>query len=145
MVTLAQRLEKMRMGKGISRIELANVLGLPKMSIEKFETGKLTPSKDQQEKLAAYFGVSVMYLKGESDDPNDMASWLSGNIKEEPVTIPSPVREKPVKPKANDMEDGAIFNLMLKSDAFKAAVLDVLKTPEGQKVLAQLIKQEMRK
>ena len=37
--------------------------------------------------------------------------------------------------------DGAVFNLLLKSDVFKAAVLEVLKSPEGQ----ELIKKAARK
>ena len=141
MVTISQRLEKLRMDKGISRIQLASLLGLPKMSVEKFETGRLTPTKEQQEKLASYFGVSVAYLKGESDDPQNMESWLNGNIREEPEPVVTAA--KPVKTKESVPAEGAIFNQMLKSEAFKAAVLEVLRTPEGQKLLSQAIRTEM--
>ena len=68
MVTIAQRIEALRTEKGISRPALAAAVKLPRMSIEKFETGRQTPSQEQQKMLAAYFGVSVSYLKGESDD-----------------------------------------------------------------------------
>lgn len=144
MVSLAQRLEKMRSEKGISRVELASKLGFPKMTIEKFETGRLTPTKDQAEKLAAYFGVSVQYLRCESDDPGNMESWLSGNIAEDDA--PAVIVKKPVKAKdkAEAAEDGQVFNLLLKSEAFRNAVLDVLATPEGQRMLAQAIRKELR-
>lgn len=64
MVTLAQRLEELRTARGLSRPALAAELGLPRMSIEKFETGRQTPSQEQQKKLAAYFEVPLPYLRG---------------------------------------------------------------------------------
>ena len=86
MVTIAQRIEALRTEKGLSRPALAAAVKLPRMSIEKFETGRQTPSQEQQKMLAAYFGVSVSYLKGESDDPTSMESWLNGNVPDEPMT-----------------------------------------------------------
>ena len=65
MVTMAQRIEALRTEQNLSRPALAQALGLPRTAIEKFETGRQTPSKDQQEKLAAFFGVSVFYLRAE--------------------------------------------------------------------------------
>ena len=64
MVTIGQRIETLRMQKGLSRPALSAALGLPRMTVEKFETGRQTPSQDQQAKIAAYFGVSVAYLNG---------------------------------------------------------------------------------
>ena len=89
MVTIAQRIEALRTEKGISRPALAAAVKLPRMSIEKFETGRQTPSQEQQKMLATYFGVSVSYLKGESDDPTSMESWLNGNVPDEPMA-PAP-------------------------------------------------------
>ena len=68
MVTLAQRIEELRTAKGLSRPALAAALGFPRTAIEKFETGRQTPTQDQQNKLAAYFGVSIFYLRGETSD-----------------------------------------------------------------------------
>lgn len=111
MVTMAQRIEALRTEKGLSRPALAAALGLPRLSIEKFETGRQTPSQEQQQKLAGAFGVSLPYLRGETDDPTSMDNWLSA---------------------------------LLKSDSFKAlvreTVLDVLKSPEGQALLAKAAK-----
>lgn len=52
MVTMAQRIEALRTEKGLSRPALAAALGLPRLSIEKFETGRQTPSQEQQQKLS---------------------------------------------------------------------------------------------
>ena len=144
MISAAQRLEALRTEKNISRTQLASQLGFPKTAIEKFETGRQTPTKEQYEKLARFFGVSAAYLKGESDDMENMGSWLSGDVaKDSDSPAPAPVqpRKKPATQAAKETDDGAVFNLLLKSDVFKAAVLEVLKSPEGQ----ELIKKAARK
>ena len=58
MVTLAQRLEALRVERGISRPALSAALGFPKTAVEKFETGRQTPSQDQQKKLASPSPIS---------------------------------------------------------------------------------------
>ena len=72
MVTIAQRIEALRTQKGMSRPGLSAALGLPRQAVEKFETGRLTPNQEQQAKIAAYFGVSVGYLLGQSDTASDV-------------------------------------------------------------------------
>ena len=151
MVTMALRIEALRMQKALSRPALAAALGLPRMSIEKFETGRQTPSQEQQTKLAHYFGVSLSYLRGETDDPTDMESWLSGNFADEPAPQTAP--KAPARPAAQVVQssggsgDGAVFSALLKSSSFqemvRSAVLDVLRSPEGQQLLAKAIRKEM--
>ena len=59
--------------------------------MEKFETGRQTPTQDQQRKLADYFSVTLPYLRGESNDPAEGDSWLSGNVPaEEPLRARRP-------------------------------------------------------
>ncbi|MCI9120761.1 MAG: helix-turn-helix transcriptional regulator [Oscillibacter sp.] len=147
MVSLAQRLEALRTERGISRPALSAALGFPKTAMEKFETGRQTPTQEQQGKLAAYFGVSLAYLRGESDDPVQGDSWLSGNV---PDDTPAPVSRPPVRKSAKPepvREDGAVFGALLKSPSFQAmmrtAVLDVLCSPEGQELLAKAIRREL--
>ena len=64
MTSISKRIEQLRGKKGLSRPALAAALGFPKTSIEKFETGRLTPNQEQQKALAAFFGVSAEYLRG---------------------------------------------------------------------------------
>ena len=125
MVTMAQRIEALRTEKGLSRPALATALGLPRLSIEKFETGRQTPSQEQQQKLAGAFGVP-----------------------QEDVVLPKAVRKATAAVVAQSGDsgrsDGAVFSALLKSDSFKAlvreTVLDVLKSPEGQALLAKAAK-----
>ena len=141
MVTMAQRIEALRTEKGLSRPALAAALGLPRLSIEKFETGRQTPSQEQQQKLAGAFGVSL-------PDPTSMDNWLSGAVPQEDVVLPKAVRKATAAVVAqsgdSSKSDGAVFSALLKSDSFKAlvreTVLDVLKSPEGQALLAKAAK-----
>lgn len=150
MVTMAQRIEELRTKKAMSRPALAAALGLPRLSIEKFETGRQTPTQEQQQKLASAFGVSIAYLRGETDDPISMDNWLSGAVPaEDPVVLPKAVRRATAAVVAQSGDSGkndggAVFSALLKSDSFKAlvreTVLDVLKSPEGQALLARAAK-----
>ena len=154
MVTIAQRIEALRMQKALSRPALAAALGLPRMSVEKFETGRQTPSQDQQAKLAQYFGVSLAYLRGESDDPSGTDTWLSGNVADEPA-VPRPVPKAAPRPAAQVVQssggdgDGAVFSALLKSKSFqdmiRSTVLEVLRSPEGQQLLAKAVRKELNR
>ncbi|WP_300269725.1 helix-turn-helix domain-containing protein [uncultured Flavonifractor sp.] len=150
MVTMAQRIEALRNEAGLSRPALSAALGFPKNAIKKYETGRATPTKDQQEKMAAYFGVSLFYLRGESGDRTRQEDWMSGGLsaaEEEPVYRPAPVK----RPKAEPVSTGgatmldALFSTKQAKDQFKAMVLEVLRSPEGQEVIAQAVWKELAK
>ena len=117
MVTMAQRIEELRTKKAMSRPALAAALGLPRLSIEKFETGRQTPTQEQQQKLASAFGVSIAYLRGETDDPTSMDNWLSGAVPaEDPVVLPKTVRKATaavVAQSGDSKSDGAVFSALL--------------------------------
>lgn len=149
MVTMAQRLEALRVERGLSRPALSAALGFPKTAMEKFETGRQTPTQDQQRKLADYFGVTLPYLRGESDDPADGDNWLNGGSVPDDAPVPATVfRPAPQKPRpAAVQEDGAVFGALLKSPSFQAlvrsAALEALRSPEGQEILAKAIRREL--
>ena len=147
MVTLGQRIEELRNERGMSRPALSAALGLPKGATEKFETGRQTPTKEQQEKIAAYFGVSVFYLRGESSDRTRQEDWMDAAAfrDEEPVFVPKPAP----KPKEPESIQGGMLDAMLASksvqELLRGIVLDVLKSPEGQAVIAQAVRKELGK
>ena len=148
MVTLAQRIEELRTARGLSRPALAAALGLPRTAIEKFETGRQTPTQDQQSKLASYFGVSLFYLRGETNDTTQMSDWMDGAFLDEPAPAPAPKRAvKPVAAGSSGGEGGTMFDAFLTSkkfqEALRTAVLDTLRTPEGQEILAKAIRREL--
>ena len=150
MVTLGQRMEAQRSERGMSRPALSAALGLPKGAAEKFETGRQTPTKEQQEKIAAFFGVSVFYLRGGSSDRTRQEDWMGAAAftDEEPVFVPKPA-PRPAKPKAAEPAQGGMLDAMLASkgvqELLRGVVLDVLKSPEGQAVIAQAVRKELKK
>lgn len=152
MVTLAQRLESLRTEKGLTRPALSVALGMPRNAIEKFETGRQTPTKEQQQKLATYFEVSLAYLRGESDDPTSMASWMTVALSGAEPEPETPVVRRPApapKPQSASGATGGVLAALLSNKAFhdtiRAEILEVLRTREGQELLAQIVKKEIDK
>ena len=128
MITLPQRIEELRTEKGLSRPALASALGLPRTALEKFETGRQTPTKEQQEKLAAFFGVAY-----EQDEPG---------------FTPIPAKKaKPAAPSAQ--EQGSMADAFLHNKAFqelvRTTVLEVLRSPEGQELLTRTVQKELNR
>lgn len=152
MVTMAQRIEALRTEAGLSRPAASQALGFPKNAFEKFETGRQTPTKEQQEKMADYFGVSLFYLRGESNDRTRQEDWISGALPAEeedapvyrPAPAPKKVRTEPAAPQSATMLD-ALFAGKTAREQFKAMVLEVLRSPEGQAVIAQAVWKELAK
>lgn len=160
MVTMAQRIEQLRTQRGLSRPQLSAALGLAKNAAEKFETGRQTPTQEQQNRLADFFGVSLLYLQGKDSDPTRQDSWMDGGIPAdwaEDDVSPAPGRKTSAscasaQPKAhaqNAQEGGPVLDALLRSKAFQdalhAAVLDVLRSREGQDILAQALTRQQRK
>lgn len=151
MVTMAQRIEQLRTERGLSRPALSLALGLPKTAAEKFETGRATPTKEQQEKLARYFDVSLFYLKGETDDRTSQENWMKGDfgVDDEPAApIVSAVARK-VKPAVQTGGNNGVFEAFRNNKAFqdmiRDTVLDVLRSTEGQEILSRVVRKEIKK
>lgn len=153
MVTMAQRIEELRTQRGLSRPALAQALSFPKNAIEKFETGRATPTKEQQESLANYFGVSLFYLRGESGDPTRQDAWLEGDFPDDgPGHVPmsAPPKKAAQKESAPALSgQGTLFDSFFTSKQFQdqlhAAVLSLLRTPEGEELIAKVVRKELLK
>jgi transcriptional regulator with XRE-family HTH domain len=151
---MAQRIEALRTERGLSRPALAGALGFGKNTVEKFETGRQTPSKEQQERMAEFFGVSLFYLRGESNDRTRQDTWLEGDYTDDgPGHIPSPA---PTRPKAAPAAEtapaggqGTLFDSFLTSKQFRdllqTTVLETLRSPEGQELIAKVVRKEILK
>lgn len=149
MITLAQRIRELRTEKGLSCPGLSAALGFPRNAIEKFETGRQTPSKAQQEKMAGYFGVSLFYLKGESNDRTRQETWMDAVCAEEDESIPVPVPPKSSRPAPQSAagQSATVFDSLLTGKPFqdmvRATLLDILRSPEGEELVARVVKKEL--
>ena len=63
------RLREIRQAKGVSQLRLAIELNMSQNTISRYETGEREPGINELIKLADYFGVSVDYLIGRTDNP----------------------------------------------------------------------------
>ena len=149
MVTLAQRIGELRTERGLTRPALSAALGLPKNAAEKFETGRQTPTQEQQQKLADFFGVSLFYLRGESNDRTRQDSWMDGAWADEEPAAPAgrPGPRPKAAPAAHGESAGAVFDAFAKNEAFRellrTTVLEVLRSPEGQELLSRTVRREL--
>lgn len=148
MVTMAQRIQELRDEAGLSRPELSAALGLPRNAAEKFETGRQTPTKEQQEKMAAYFGVSIFYLTGESGDRTRQEDWLDGSAPDDGVghrpIAAAPKKKKPAQPVEGGMLDSVLASKQVQ-ELLRSIVLDTLRSPEGQALIARAVKNAQNK
>lgn len=64
----AERIKELRKEKGITQVELAEAIGLSKGTVAMWEVGKREANFETLDKLADYFGKSVDYILGRSDD-----------------------------------------------------------------------------
>ena len=67
-MTFFERVTALREEKGVTQIQMANDLGLNKNTFGKWKQGAM-PLRSTQLNLAKYFGVSVDYLMGKTNNP----------------------------------------------------------------------------
>lgn len=65
------RLKELRTEKGLTQQELADIVDVTKLTIANWENEKHKVKSDKAQQLAEYFGVSVRYLLGYSEDKRD--------------------------------------------------------------------------
>jgi transcriptional regulator with XRE-family HTH domain len=68
MNTFGGRLRLLREGRGLTRGQLAEQTGIPKNTYGNWETGKNEPSIVMAQSVADFFGVSLDWLCGRTDD-----------------------------------------------------------------------------
>lgn len=68
MADISQRIRKLRKERNLTQLELANALGITKSAVSMYERGERKPAFDAAEALSQFFGVSMPYLSGSSDE-----------------------------------------------------------------------------
>ena len=63
------RLKNLRISRGYTHEELADMLGIAFSQVYRYESGKTDPSTAALDKMASVFYVSVDYLLGRTDNP----------------------------------------------------------------------------
>lgn len=77
----AERLKELRKSKPhLTQQRMADVLGVAKTTYASYEQGKRTPDTDLQNKIADYFGVSLDYLHGRTDEKEKGSTLVAAHI-----------------------------------------------------------------
>ncbi len=70
MTEFRERLYQLRKARGLSQEELANIVGVSRQAVQKWEAGTSRPDMDNLDQLSQYFGVSLDYLvRGREPEP----------------------------------------------------------------------------
>ena len=72
------RIKVLRLEKGLTQAELGQTVGVIQTAIGKYERGELEPNISLLTKLADYFGCSIDYLVGRSDDYGNVTTVGDG-------------------------------------------------------------------
>ena len=67
----ATRIKHLRQSRELTRVQLAERLGVSKQSISNWENDNIMPSVEMLEKIADFFHVGTDYLLGREDAPTD--------------------------------------------------------------------------
>lgn len=138
-MTLAQRMKQLRKEKKVTQEKLAQVIGMERSSVGKYETGTI-PSPDVLSAMSDYFNVSIDYLLGKSDVRHPAKDFATakrtgtkipvlGNVAAgSPITAienidyddPDAWEEIP----ADMAESGEYFALRLKGDSMEPRMLN---------------------
>ena len=79
-MTFQERLNRLRRERGLSQEDLAEVVGVTRQAVQKWESGASRPDMDNLTALAAYFGVTLDYLvMGRADAPRDQGQTIINN------------------------------------------------------------------
>ena len=77
-MSFEERLYQLRRERGISQEELANIVGVSRQAVQKWESGASQPNMDNLIAISEYFGVTLDYLlrgdENSQDAPGAQAS-----------------------------------------------------------------------
>lgn len=82
---LGRRLRLLRESKNIAQKDLADILHISNSTLSQYESGQRVPSDDVKLQFASYFGVTVDYLLGRTDNKSTHTGTMS---REDILSIP---------------------------------------------------------
>ena len=76
-----ERLKELRLRKGLTQKEIAEVVGIKQPNYQQWESGKRKPSSETLEKFANFFGVTMDYLSGNDEELDNVEILFRMNSK----------------------------------------------------------------
>ena len=143
MINIAGRITELRNEKGVSGLALSQMLSFPRHAVERFESGRQTPNKEQQEKLANYFGVSIAYLRGETNDPTRQDSWM--DLAYDSDASSQAETEQPSQPDTKARAAKAVAKAEVEAVDDSAFISALLRSSAAQKIIREIVQDELQK
>ena len=69
MVIIASRLRALRKSKGLTQKQVGEAVGIAERNYRRYEAGTTDPLTPATAAIAEYFGVSIDYLVGRTENP----------------------------------------------------------------------------
>lgn len=76
-MTFGKRLKELRLACGLTQAQLADKIKLSNANVCKYELDSLEPNLQTLRLLSKFFGVSIDYLLGDTDDRTGGSYWIS--------------------------------------------------------------------
>lgn len=111
------RLRTLRKKLGLSQEDVARQLAISDKTISNYERGRRQPDNDMLVKLAQFYGVSVSYLLGETENPKLLDNTIVILTDKDLKDMPPEVRETVL----------SFIDTIKKKHGSKAAEVDVLR------------------
>lgn len=77
-----ERFEELLQERGITAYRVAKDTGITTATFTSWKQGKYTPKQDKLQKVADYFGVTLEFLLGKSEEPNEEARIQANDLNE---------------------------------------------------------------
>ncbi len=74
-MTPSDRIFQLMTERSLKPVDVSKATGITLASFTDWKKGKNDPSYKARVKLASYFGVSISYLSGETDDPTQTVNY----------------------------------------------------------------------
>ena len=78
----SEKITKLKKLKKMSQVELANITGISRDAISKYERGDVSPSVEYAKRIANALGVSLDYLVSENENEDVLDNEAVKRIKE---------------------------------------------------------------
>lgn len=73
-MSFSERFKELRIKKGLSQDQLADALNIPRTSISHYERDGRLPREERLVQIADFFGVTVDYLIGRTEDETELTN-----------------------------------------------------------------------
>lgn len=77
---LASRIKQLRESSGLTQLELAKILQVSNSTLSQYESGTRVPSDEMKGAIADYFGVSLDYLYGRTNQRQPSSTTPKQNL-----------------------------------------------------------------